>query len=93
MYLHETTAERLAKTCERVIIEKQMEVLHAEFQHLLDSDKNDDLGRMYQLVSRIPDALTDLRSLLESHIQNQGLDAIEKTRDTALNVSLHILEL
>lgn len=85
VYLHETTADRLAKTCERVIIEKQMEVLHAEFQHLLDSDKDEDLGRMYQLVSRIPDALGELRSLLESHIQNQGLDAIEKSRDTASN--------
>lgn len=85
VYLHETTSDRLAKTCERVIIEKQMEVLHAEFQHLLDSDKNDDLGRMYQLVARIPDALVELRGLLEAHIANQGLDAIEKSLDTASN--------
>ncbi|XP_073972143.1 cullin 1 isoform X2 [Rhodnius prolixus] len=85
VYLHETTSDRLAKTCERVIIEKQMEVLHAEFQNLLDSDKNDDLGRMYQLVARIPDALVELRGLLEAHIANQGLDAIEKSLDTASN--------
>ncbi|KAL1132773.1 hypothetical protein AAG570_010725 [Ranatra chinensis] len=85
VYLHVTTSERLAKTCERVIIEKQMEVLHAEFQHLLDSDKNEDLGRMYQLVARIPDALGELRSLLEAHIAHQGLAAIDKCLDSASN--------
>lgn len=68
-----------------------MEVLHAEFQNLLDSDKNDDLGRMYQLVARIPDALVELRGLLEAHIANQGLDAIEKSLDTASNVSILLL--
>ena len=46
-----------------------------------------DLGRMYQLVSRIQDGLGQLKILLESHIFNQGLAAIEKCGETALNVS------
>ena len=49
-----------------------------------------DLGRMYQLVSRIPDGLGELRSLLESHITYQGTAAIEKCGESALNVSLKI---
>ena len=38
-----------------------------------------------QLVSRIPDGLGELRNLLENHITNQGLAAIEKLGDEALN--------
>lgn len=42
---------------------------------------------MYNLVSRITDGLGELKKLLETHIHNQGLAAIEKCGDAALNVS------
>ncbi|XP_023329332.1 cullin-1 [Eurytemora carolleeae] len=84
-YLHETTLPSLLKTCEKVLIEKHLETFNLEFKTMLVADKDEDLGRMFQLVSRIPDGLTELKTLLEVHISEVGLSAIEKLGQEAQN--------
>lgn len=42
---------------------------------------------MYDLVSKVSDGLNELKRLLESYIYNQGMEAIEKCCEAAINVS------
>jgi cullin 1 len=58
------------------------------FQGLLDNEKEDDLNRMYNLLSRIPNGLDPLRDRFEAHVKKAGLEAVEKvvTGDKASDV-------
>ncbi|CAL8109556.1 unnamed protein product [Orchesella dallaii] len=85
LYLHDSTLQRLMKTCETVLIQKQLDTLHNEFRSLLHAEKKDDLGRMYMLVARLDDALGEMRDHLESHICAQGLAALEELGETGGN--------
>lgn len=49
-----------------------------EFQKLLDFDKDEDLQRMYALLSRIPEGLEPLRKKFEEHVKRAGLAAVQK---------------
>ena len=77
-YLHAKTRKELISKCENVLIRAHGEVLWESFQNLLDFDRDEDLQRMYSLLSRIPDGLDPLRKRFEGHVKQAGSTAISK---------------
>ncbi|KAF1809455.1 Cullin-domain-containing protein [Eremomyces bilateralis CBS 781.70] len=81
LYLLNEITQPLMRTCEEALIADHSLLLRDEFQSLLDNDRQEDLGRMYKLLARIPDGLDPLRTRFETHVRKSGLAAIEKTTD------------
>ena len=46
-----------------------------------------DLALLFKLVSRVPNATLELKRIVEEHIRQMGIDAIERVSGTAINVS------
>ncbi|KAI0396297.1 Cullin-domain-containing protein [Xylariaceae sp. FL0594] len=83
MYLHNDIAGPLKKTCCDVLISDHSALLRDEFQVLLDNDREDDMARMYRLLSKIPEGLDPLRQRFEAHVRNAGLAAVTKVASDA----------
>ena len=77
-YLHTTTRKLLITKCEHVLVRTHAELMWENFQSLLDYDKDEDLQRMYSLLSRIPEGLEPLRRKFEEHVKRTGLAAVSK---------------
>ncbi|KAI1264226.1 Cullin-domain-containing protein [Xylariaceae sp. FL1019] len=83
MYLHNDIASPLKKTCHEALIADHSALLRDEFQVLLDNDREEDMARMYKLLSRIADGLEPLRQKFEAHVRNAGLAAVTKVASDA----------
>ncbi|KAL2266918.1 hypothetical protein VTJ83DRAFT_4195 [Remersonia thermophila] len=83
LYLHPDIAIPLKKACNQVLIADHSNILRDEFQVLLDNDREEDMARMYSLLSRIPDGLDPLRTKFETHVRNAGLAAVAKVASDA----------
>ncbi|KKA28916.1 hypothetical protein TD95_002500 [Thielaviopsis punctulata] len=77
-YLHQDLGPPLRKACNDALILKHSGLLRDEFQVLLDNDREADMARMFNLLSRIPDGLDPLRHRFEAHVRRAGLAAIQK---------------
>jgi len=86
LYLLNEIMSPLMRTCEEALITQHSTTLREEFQILLDHDKQDDLGRMYKLLARIPEGLDPLRNRFETHVRKKGLAAVEKVSQEGDNL-------
>ena len=77
-YMNTNTRKALITKCEHVLIREHAELMWDNFQTLLDYDKDEDLQRMYALLSRIPEGLEPLRKRFEDHVKRAGLAAVAK---------------
>ncbi|KNC79185.1 hypothetical protein SARC_08408 [Sphaeroforma arctica JP610] len=58
-----------------VLIDKKIDIIHAEFKPLLAGEKIEDLGRMYRIVSRSnTDCMGKLRTEFEERVKTEGLE-------------------
>ncbi|OJJ49911.1 hypothetical protein ASPZODRAFT_156939 [Penicilliopsis zonata CBS 506.65] len=78
LYLHPDITKYLTDTCLDVLVTAHSALLRDEFQVLLDNERQEDLARMYRLLSRIKDGLDPLRAKFETHVRKAGLAAVEK---------------
>ncbi|KAJ5752866.1 Cullin-1 [Penicillium odoratum] len=85
LYLHSDVTKSLTETCLDVLVTAHSTLLRDEFQILLDNERQDDLARMYRLLSRIKEGLDPLRSTFENHVRKAGLAAIEKVASEGEN--------
>ena len=77
-YLNAETRKQLISKCEHVLIRQHAELMWDSFQNLLDYDKDEDLQRMYALLSRITEGLEPLRKRFEEHVKRAGQNAVSK---------------
>jgi cullin 1 len=77
-YLNTHTHTPLISICEHILIGEHSELMWDNFANLLDNDKDDDLHRIYALLSRIPEGLEPLREKFQEHVKNAGLVAVSK---------------
>jgi cullin 1 len=82
LFLHNSTKKPLLQRCEEVLIKAHKEVLEAEFQGLIDADRQTDLKRLYSLLSKITPGLDVVKTKFEAHVRKAGLASVEKIAPT-----------
>jgi cullin 1 len=77
-YLNTETRKPLVSKCEQVLIRQHSNLMCESFLGLLDCGKDEDLKRMYALLSRIPDGLEPLMKTFEEYVKKAGQATVAK---------------
>jgi len=72
------TRQPLISECEHVLIRERLPLMVDAVPGLLESDREEDLQRIYSLLSRIPESLELLQKKFEEHVKQTGRAGISK---------------
>jgi cullin 1 len=84
-YLHTSTMTALIQTCEDVLIKEHLPTLFEEFRNFLLHNSDEDMGRLFKLVSRTPNGLQEMKDIFQEHIRKQGNEKLEAVVTKAIN--------
>ncbi|KAJ7600988.1 Cullin [Mycena floridula] len=77
-YLNSHTTRALIWKCESILIQKHTSLMADYFPHLLQADREEDIRRMYSVLSRVVDGLNPLREQFATHVKSSGLTAVSR---------------
>lgn len=93
MYLHDTTTSPLQVTCCQALIADHSNILQSEFEILLSQGSEENLARMYYLLSRIPDGLGPILSKFKTHVRHLGSAAAAEAGTDQQKLKPKLLEI
>ncbi|KAH8825039.1 Cullin-domain-containing protein [Flagelloscypha sp. PMI_526] len=79
-YLNTSSRDLLVSVCEKTLLRAHRDKILSSVSHMLEFGKDDDLRRLYALVSRlgVKDGLTPLRKKFQEFLNKLGQSAVEK---------------
>jgi cullin 1 len=87
LYLHPSTLGPLIKCTETALVADHAAAIQAEFQSLLIQNKEQDLLRMFNLLSRIPGSTDPLKLQFEQYVLKMGLEATAELKNMSATVA------
>uniref|UniRef100_A0A914W5Q5 Cullin family profile domain-containing protein n=2 Tax=Plectus sambesii TaxID=2011161 RepID=A0A914W5Q5_9BILA len=86
------TLEGNAGMCEKVLIARNIDIIKDDFRTLLVNGRNEALSRMYSRIHPVDDDnLSALINILEKHIEEEGMSAIDKCGEENLEIYVHTI--
>ena len=82
-YLHQTSMEPVIRVVKDVLIVQYLPTLYEEFQVYLNTDQEQNMAALFQLVEKTENGLERLQEIFEKHVLKTGLDSIEACADAA----------
>jgi len=83
-----TSDPKIKKAIDEVLIEKHMEQIQADFLRMLKEDKNEDMKRLYFLLSRVADGLPNTANTFQVYLIESGSKIINEQKEKNLKDAL-----